>query len=131
MMIKIGKFILIFVICMFIVILISKSNNPDKNSERTLEKVKSCVEDYITSKGKVYSDEIVDRDDSFFVGGIGKLLKEFDVDKFTPEEFDIESLMNSVPDTCDVFGVKVFLEDDSININIYTEEDKFYMKENQ
>lgn len=100
-------------------------------SEKTIDqekKIETRIEEYIIKNGKKYSKDIIFGENSFYVGGIGKSIKSYNVDKFKPEDFDIKGLIESVPENCDKFGSIVNINDEEIIVDIYTEKDKFYKK---
>ncbi|CAM2075840.1 MAG: hypothetical protein NSGCLCUN01_00014 [uncultured Clostridium sp.] len=93
------------------------------------ESIETKIEKYIKECGKEYSNELISGENSFYVGGIGKSIKSYDLDKFNPEDFDIYGLIESVPESCDKFGAEVIIDDEDITVNLYTEKDKFYEDE--
>ncbi len=103
--------------------------NDEKNNVAIEERIESKIEKYITENGKEYSKDVISGENSFFVGGIGKSIKSYDLNEFKPEDFDIYGLIDSVPESCKKFGADVIIENEEIVVNIYTEEDKFYKDE--
>ena len=101
----------------------------DKEKLDKKESIETKIEKYIKECGKEYSNELISGENSFYVGGIGKSIKSYDLDKFNPEDFDIYGLIESVPESCDKFGAEVIIDDKDITVNLYTEKDKFYKDE--
>lgn len=99
--------------------------NIEKNIETNIEKK---IEEYIKENEKEYSKDVISGENSFYVGGIGKSIKSYNIENFKPEDFDIKGLIESVPESCDKFGAQVSINDEEIIVDIYTEKDKFYKK---
>ncbi len=103
--------------------------NVEKNNIAIEERIELNIEKYINENGKEYSKDIISGENSFFVGGIGKSIKSYNLNEFKPEDFDIYGLIYSVPESCKKFGADVIIDDEEIIVNIYTEKDKFYKGE--
>ncbi|WP_133013997.1 hypothetical protein [Clostridium cuniculi] len=104
----------------------SKVDNDKADIKEVIERK---IEKYVKENGKEYSNEVISGENSFFVGGIGKSIKSYNLEKFNPEDFDIYGLIESVPESCDKFGSEVIIDDEDITVNLYTEKDKFYEDE--
>lgn len=125
------KMIISFIIVIGLAIggvLLFKHNNTSSKTNSEEIKIENKIEEYVKENGKKYSKDLAYEENNFFVGGIGKPIKSYNIEKFKPEDFDIKGLIESVPENCDTFGSKVIIDDKEVVINMYTEKDKFYEK---
>lgn len=132
MEVKKVKIIIISIIIIGISIggmILFKKNSTNSKTISQEKKIEKKIEEYVKENSKKYSEDIVSGENSFFVGGVGKSIKSYNIEKFKPEDFDIKGLLDSVPESCDTFGATVIMDDKDIVINMYTEKDKFYKEE--